>query len=480
MLKRIAAVLLVIIAIAAGPAACSKGGKDTSRQTEAQKNTGTADGTGGGEVSAETAPAADKATETDYAALAERLSKEMAEGEFSEVCSLFSDTVAAQLDENSLKAAWEQTVGSIGAYAGYYDTLTAEQDGYKIVKSILEYEGGGLCVMFTFNAEGKIDGFWLNYYSIPAEPEATDSYAEKEIKIGEYELDGMLTVPAGVEKPPVVILIQGSGQHDMNETIGAAKNAPFRDLARGLAERGVASIRYNKRFYQFPERASADITIEDEVTDDAAAAIAFARDCAEVDGSRIFVLGHSLGGMLAPKIARDNPDVRGIISLAGSPRNLADIIYDQNADAVDSSSLSDDEKAKTLKQIRAEADRVKDLTDDNVENSGPIFGISAAYWLSLNKANGGGIAAELDLPMLFLQGGADFQISPEADFEAWRELLEGRKNCRFKLYDNLNHLFMKTNGRRDVAEYDAAGSVDGAVIDDIAAWIKEKCADPAS
>ncbi len=428
----------------------------------------------GGESNTETAaPVTDAEKETDYAALAEKLSGQMAGGDFSEVCSLFNDTMAAALDEKALKDGWDQVVAKIGAYVGYYDTLVSEKDGSTVVKSILEYESSGVSVMYTFNAEGKIEGLWTNYYTIPAEAEATDSYTETAIKVGEYALDGMLTLPKGVEKPPVIILVHGSGQSDMNETVGANQNTPFKDIAHGLAERGIATIRYNKRYYQFPEKAFADLRVEDEVIADVYAAVDYAGSCGEVDGTKIIVLGHSLGGMLAPVIARDNPEVKGLISFAGSPRYLEDIVYDQNAEVVNASSLSEEDKAKTLEQVKAEADKVKRLTADNIKSGSVILGMSEAYWLSLTQSNGGVIAPGLDIPMLFMQGGADFQVYPDADFKAWQDILAGRDNCTFKLYEGLNHLFMATNGKRDISEYDPKGTVDAAVLDDIAAWVKE-------
>ncbi len=454
---------LLTLSIMLSMTACSNRGTDMNESNI----------TSSGAVDTQEPKNGENETGGDLASLAEKLSGQMAGGDFSETCSLFTDAVAAQLDEKALKDAWEKTVAGIGAYIGYHSTEATAKGGSTIVKSILEYEKSGLTVLFTFNEYGKIDGLWLNYCTIPAAAESTASYTEIPVEIGEYGLDGLLTLPSGAEKPPVIIMLQGSGQHDYDETIGAAQNKPFRDIARGLAERGIATLRYNKRYYQYPEKASADITIEDEATEDAAAAIAFAKGRDEVDGDKIIILGHSLGGMLAPRIAAENADVKGIISLAGSPRNLADIILDQNTDALNASSISKDEKEKKLEQVRAETERIKSLTEQNVGESKAIFGISAVYWLSLNKSVGADFVGSLNLPMLFLQGGSDFQVKPETDFKAWQDILSGKKRCSFKLYDGLNHLFMKTNGKTDITEYDPAGSVDEAVLDDIAGWINE-------
>ena len=108
---------------------------------------------------------------------------------------------------------------------------------------------------------------------MPYVPLGTAAYREEPIKLGrEPMVDGLLTLPKQVEKPPIVILIQGSGQSDMHESVGALPNRPFAELAHGLAERGIATLRFNKRFYQYPPQSAeavAAITVEQEILADA-------------------------------------------------------------------------------------------------------------------------------------------------------------------------------------------------------------------
>lgn len=399
--------------------------------------------------------------------LCRRLAVAMAGGSFDEVEERFSDEVKAQLPQETLQAVWEQTVADLGEYAEVYEVQEPESDAGTMVRVILRYEQGGLNVSFVLEDQ-EITGLWLNYYNIPEEPQTGEDYQEQEIAIGTYELDGRLTLPLDVENPPVVILVQGSGQSDMNETIGSAGNALFRDLAQGLAARGIATIRYNKRYYQYPEAAPADLTVEDEVLEDVAAAIGYAQECGLVDENRIIVLGHSLGGMLAPKIASDNPQVAAIISMAGSPRSLEDIMMDQTAEALEASGLSEEEQEEQMAQAQAEAKRAKEAAEDGTEL---ILGAPESYWYSLNQIDAAGLAQELSIPMLFLQGDADFQVYPDVDFAMWQELLEGKEQVSFQLYEGLNHLFMPTSGKRDVTEYDTEAHADEQVMDDVADWI---------
>lgn len=449
--------------------------EELSVETEAEKaETEAAVETGAEKPEAETAVETEtqegaSTGQQDYADLGAGLSEQMAGGDFAGTVELFAKEIKAQLPEGVLKMVWGQTVASLGAYQEVYDaqqTFAAEGIGVKVT---LRYEKGGLNVLFAFNQGGEITGLRLNYYNIPEEPDASEEYEEQKIKIGAFELDGRLTLPVGVEKPPVVILVQGSGQSDMNETIGAAGNQPFKDLAVGLAKRGIATIRYNKRYYQYPEKAPTDLTIQDEVLEDVDSAIQYAAECGQIDPERMIVLGHSLGGMLAPKIASDHEEVAGIISMAGSPRNLLDISADQNIEALAAANgLSDEEKKETMAQLEAMMAKAREASEGETEQ---IMGVDGAYWYSLNQIHTDELVKNLEIPMLFLQGDADFQVYPDKDYVLWQELLEGKENAAFHLYKGLNHLFMPTGGKRDITEYDAKAQVDEQVIADIGAWI---------
>jgi hypothetical protein len=416
----------------------------------------------------------DKSQSEDVVEKSKTYAEQMATGNFTTVIEGFSKYLKGQLSEEQLKAGWDTTVADIGEYIGIHDYTTSKENDLTIVLVILEYENNGIQLRLVYNKESKIDGIWINYYKIEKETtkESNDIFEEIEIKIGDgdFPINGMLTLPKEVENPPIVILVHGSGQSDMNETIGASQNKPFRDIAHGLAEQGIATIRYNKRYFQYPELATKEITIEDEVLNDVTLAIEYAVESVAVDSSNIFILGHSLGGMLAPKIASGNTNVTGIISLAGSPRNLGDIILDQNLDVINRlDGTSDTDKEALIQQIEDEVHKLKNVTvEDDVE----ILGVHSSYWYSLNQIHTDEILNQLDIPMMFLQGAADFQVYADVDYVLWQTLLEDRENVTFHLYEGLNHLFMTTNGKVDITEYDKEGTVDSKVIEDIALFVK--------
>lgn len=417
----------------------------------------------------------------DAAKAAEKYATYLGREKYEKVYATFSDELKAQINEKTLATIWGSHVILLGDFEQIADEeIEVEiQDGYYVANVKLEYEDeeSGVLASLILTEDAKLAGIWFDYYVKAAGAgnvggtEAMDP-RERSIQLinGDIVLDGRLTLPVGVENPPVVIMVQGSGQSDMDEVTGLAGNSPFRDIALGLADRGIATVRYNKRYYQYPELADATVTIWDEVLDDVYAAIDAAGKYEELKESDIYILGHSLGGMLAPKIAYDNEEISGIISLAGTPRGLEEVIYDQNMVLIDEmDTVSNEEKEELRAAIKEIVESVHSITDDRLEE--PLLGATGYYWRSLAQIDTRQILTELNIPMLILQGSDDFQIYEDKDFKEWKELLAGRDNVRFELYEGLNHMFMPAGEAGDITDYDVRANVDEAVIEDIAEWI---------
>jgi len=246
-----------------------------------------------------------------------------------------------------------------------------------------------------------------------------------------------------------VILVHGSGPHDRDETIGP--NKPFRDLAWGLANRGIAVLRYEKRTHQYGDRmgGNPNLTVREETTDDALAAVGVLRTHDRIDPKRIFVLGHSLGGMLAPRIGVADPSLAGLVIMAGTTRPLLDVAREQLVylATINPGSPDPDKGIEQLKRAAPDA-----------------------YWKDLDSYSPGATAATLTFPMLILQGERDYQVTT-ADLQGWRDALRGHSGVTIKSYPTLNHLFQAGEGKSTPAEYQKAGHMPDFVLDDIAAWI---------
>ena len=301
----------------------------------------------------------------------------------------------------------------------------------------------------------------------------------EKITIGnEYPLDGLLTIPdTGKASYPAVVLVQGSGSSDMDEKIGGIR--PFKDIAEGLARLGVASIRYNKRSFtygkQMVKALGNDLTVKEEVIEDAFFSANFLRGDSRIDPDKIFIIGHSLGGMLAPRIDAEGGNFAGIIILAGSPRRLEDIMKDQQNEFLSSSKgIIKWIAKKQIKKLSDKLDKVAVISEDEAKQT-PFAGKTSLFYL---KEMGAKSPAEYlensTKPVLVMHGEKDLQVLVDKDFEVYKKILANNPNATFKLYPGLNHCFMPSVYNeigKLMKEYKLERHVEEYVISDIAEWI---------
>lgn len=294
-----------------------------------------------------------------------------------------------------------------------------------------------------------------------------------------YPLAGLLTIPESGTKPyPAVVLVHGSGAHDMDEKIYKIK--PFEDIAEGLAKLGVASIRYNKRTFSHGKQLVKDfgksLTVKEEVVEDAVFAADFLRQDPRIDPSKIFIAGHSLGGCLAPRIDVEGGNFAGLILLAGSPRRLEDIIIDQGRAQVEA--LKGPLKwigKKQIGKLHAKLDDIYSKTDEEAKNIQFLGGTSIYYLKDMGKKTVAEYLTQSTKPILVMHPEKDVQVLLDKDFGMYQEILAGRENASFRLYPGLNHAFMPAlYGTIDKAlkEFKTQRHVEEQVIADMAQWIK--------
>lgn len=308
-----------------------------------------------------------------------------------------------------------------------------------------------------------------------------NEFIEEKIKIGEkYPLEGLLTVPmTGISAYPAVILVHGSGPNDMNEKVGNVY--PFKDLAEGLAKRGIATIRYNKRTFTYGKEmvlnTSLDLTVKEETIEDAVFATQLLKNDLRINPNKIFILGHSMGGMLAPRIDAEGGDFAGLIIWGGSPRRLEEIIIDQQEDFLKTAnSIMRWIMRRQVGNIRTKFERMYSMTDEEAKTT-PLFNkYSKVYYLKeCGEKPAINYLENLVKPILVMHASADFHVSIEKDFEEYKRILSNHPNASFKLYPGLNHLFMPSvygDIKKAMKEYKKVQKVEEYVINDIAEWIK--------
>lgn len=256
---------------------------------------------------------------------------------------------------------------------------------------------------------------------------------------GDIHLPATIMMPADARDVPIVVMVHGSGALDRDETIYT--NKPFRDIASGLARKGIATLRYDKRTYVYRQPVAS---MDDETILDALSAIRLARR----HSTRVYLLGHSLGAMLAPVIAeRSEEPLAGIIMMAAPARDM-DIVVRQQFDYLLPSGASPDFKEQQIENLRQRS---------------PHY---------LQPQGQTAAARRLTLPMLILQGERDYQVTME-DYSLWQQVLKGKANVVYHSYPRLNHPFMEGDGKSTPMEYQMEGHVATYVIDDISSFIRQ-------
>lgn len=397
----------------------------------------------------------------------------------------FDATMLKVAGPEKMAEAWKMVTAKAGVFKKQGAARKEQQTPYDIVFITCEFEKEMLDIRVTFDKEKHIAGFHFipaqsGQYQPPAYS-SPDLFDEKEVTVGsgEWTLPGTLSIPKGNGPFPALVLVHGSGPNDRDETVGL--NKPFKDLAWGLASRGIAVLRYEKRTRLFGPKLAADpkfassFTVREETIEDAVAAVKLLKSEKSVNPKKIFVLGHSLGGMVIPRIAAEGKtlDIAGFIIMAGLTRKLEDTILEQTnyitgLDGV----LSEDEK-KQIAEIKKAVEKIKALKKTDLQSKEMILMGPVSYWLDLNEYEPVNDVKGIRQSILVLQGGRDYQVTTE-DFENWKKALSAGKNADFKLYPALNHLFFEGEGKSVPDEYmKIQKNIAEYVINDIAEWVKK-------
>lgn len=392
--------------------------------------------------------------------------------------ALLTEELQEKLSPEVFKDMFKQSEKQFGQLQSKGEWQKESAQGITLYHSDLKFERYSLRFLLSFDADGKMNTIRL--MPVPAASTARpvvynkEKMLERDVTVGAdgFKLPGTLTLPVGKRKVPVVIFVHGSGPQDRDETVGP--NKPFRDLAWGLAERGIATLRYEKRTKAYGAACVPEgrvIDYDTESVDDAVAIAAWAKTLPEVDSDSIYVLGHSLGATLAPRIAEQADGLAGIILVAALARPFEDAIVEQ-VTYISSLKDSSDSAKKQIAEIKKQADNTKKLGTSEFDDKIPLLlDIPRSYWEFANAYKPVEVAVKLTLPMLILQGERDYQVTME-DFGLWRFGLLRNKNAFFKSYPKLNHILQEGSGKATPFEYERESPVVGYVMDDIASFIR--------
>lgn len=415
-------------------------------------------------------------------------------GDGDALYALFDPSVQAVVTPAVLASSWLQIESAFGTYNGI-DSIVYDPalSGYRVTLAFTSPSGGTVTQAFAtaLSPTNAVLGFVL----LPGEggttapavaplPAYADpaAYTESELALAPEDLAdqpvrGLLTLPVGADAAPVpaVIILSGSGPTDADGTLGA--QVAYRDLAVGLSSRGIAVLRYDDRTLTYPQTfANRPTTVDDEYLVDLRAAVAELQANPAVDSARIYLLGHSQGGIVLPRMAAAFPEgtFAGLIFASGTTTlglldlGVRQVRYLAELDGV----ISDDEQA-AIDQFAAAAEAVAALSEDT-DPLTMVSGAPASYWLDLRAYDSAATYAALDLPALVIQGERDYQMTSE-DLAAWLAAVGDNANLTVRTFPCVIHSLVAVPdcepGLGSNLDYTLALNVAEDVIGAIAEWI---------
>ncbi len=395
-------------------------------------------------------------------------------GEYEKAYTVYQhdETMTNAINPESYKAFFDDMYLKNGAFEKFVGAETRFQGDYGFYTTGVILETSSMNANVVFDKEGLIAGFNFTPFTFDEEidSEKPTGLVEIDVEFGldDWPLRGKLTVPSidGDNilpgKHPVLVLVHGSGPNDMNETVGL--NTPFKDIAYYMAERGISVLRYDKRTFTYGTQMAGlkNMTVYDETIDDAAEAVNYVSSLDYIDTDRIFVLGHSLGGYLIPRIAEETPEARGYIIAAGIFSSLGKIIpYQLEYLAMIDGEITEEEQ-DYIDDMTIQAE--KSLNPDSIGADEAVMGAYKAYWEDLANYDAVAMARQIEKPVYVFQGDRDYQV-PVSEFELINDAVNDKDNYTLQIWSGMNHLMFIGEGTPTPEEYFVQNEVYPPLLD---------------
>jgi dienelactone hydrolase len=286
---------------------------------------------------------------------------------------------------------------------------------------------------------------------------------------GEWAVTGVLTLPVGSGPFPGAVLMHGSGPGTRDLDVGP--NKVFREEAWGLAARGIAVLRYDKRATVHAARFRAlgrAATLDEEFIEEGTAAVRMLQATPGVDPRRVYVIGHSQSTIFAPGIAHRTGGAGAVLIAAGA--RPAHVLIREQVEY--SMSLRETDSARRA-QGRAMLAGVARMADPAAPDTAIVLGLPLAWWRGSDPVAG---MREMETMLaaggraLVVQGGRDYLVT-DVDFGIWQQRFGGRDRITLRRYADLNHLMQPGVGKMLPAEYNERRLVSQEMIGDVAEWI---------
>ena len=334
-------------------------------------------------------------------------------------------------------------------------------------------------------------------YSRPQDPKQPYPYRAEDVtyqnEAAGIKLAGTLTLPTGDKPAPAVILVSGSGPQDRNETV--VGHRPFLVLADYLTRRGIAVLRFDDRGVGGSEGDTLTATTPD-VAGDVRAGIVYLKLRREIDPSRIGLIGHSEGGLVAPLVASDSQDVAFVVLLAGTGVPGDEILFRQGelilrAEGTDDETIAkwlpsqrklvailkeETDPAKRDERLRAElAERGAEALGTEEEQKQAIEStakvMQTAWFRYFVGYDPRPALRKVHCPVLAINGEKDLQVDPEQNIPPIEKALAeaGNEDYTVRVFPGLNHLFQHCQTGA-ISEY---GKIEETISPEVLAFVAD-------
>jgi uncharacterized protein len=400
---------------------------------------------------------------------------------WKEARALYAPKMRKTFKEAQLKKVWVKLVSQFGKFEKFDKGVWILPKGdLAFVFLPCWWQKGKFDLIIPIRSTLGVAGIRLRFHEhhgeFPSPPYAVQTrFDERQVVVGkgtDWELPGTLSAPKSSKSVPAVVLVHGSGPQDRDLTFGP--NKAYRDLAWGLASRGIAVLRYDKRTKVHAQRMlklKKKLTHVEEYVNDTLAAVKLLVSMKTFHP--IYVVGHSDGGYTVPLIVKlAGGKVAGGVLLAAPSRQLFENYLEQIVFMAKMRKVSDQPSVKAhLARLKKAIQKAK---DPNLSAATPNrelpMGASAQYWLARRAYKHKEIARAFKGPLLVLNGKRDYQVTA-TDFNGWKTALRGKGNAFFRMYPKLNHFLIKGEGSPNPKEYYHSAHMDVRVIEDIAHFV---------
>ncbi|MBC7384031.1 MAG: dienelactone hydrolase family protein [Bacteroidia bacterium] len=416
------------------------------------------------------------ATFTEIDSLGRSVLQSFNNKEFKKLQNMVDPNYQNYYSDITFERDWNELIGTYGKYMNSKPVNFEKAPHYSFIAYKINFEYLPYILNLSFNDKKElIYVSFMQAHKIYFAPDYADvsKFVEEKFSFQNegYELNGLLTMPNSSGKAPLVVILGEAGPTDKDGSYD--ENRPYKDIAWGIASKGYAVYRYDKRsinngiMMMSLKAGYNSFTCREDYLDDLYKALDTLESLAGIDKERVYVLGHGQGGMLLPLVAKERKDVKGIIMLGTNAKRIQEMMIDQYAYlSTVTPNKKEEYDEQALKALKSMNKKLNPLT----EHKYMPYEVQATYWIWFNKYKHLDIAKKLKKPILILHGNRDYQVNME-NLKLWEKTLGENENVSIKSYPKLNHLFYTGDAESTYSEYYLKSNIPGYVLKDINDWL---------